>query len=256
MVRNLQRQQRRRTEAVQTEPATLHDAGHLQRPIPDHTAAEERCRLDVAERFGDREHEVGTCSHRLGESTVAIPSGEHRIGAEILGAAATSSALTTRAREPGHTDSIADLPTIDTIADGSHPADDLMARHERQVSGGQITLRQLQVRSAHSACRDLDDDLTGLRARVVVVDGHERMRLDRSRLSKLLCPAHGTPISSQGQDVGERRLDGITEVARCLDGCRVDEEPDVEAVLVRQRRGIAGSPRNRTHRDDPEHPRP
>ena len=101
-------------------------------------------------------------------------------------------ALTTRAAEPGHTDSITDPPPVDAGADGSHPADDLMTRDDRQVSGDQVTLCQLQVRSTHSACGDLDDDLAGVRARVVVVDGLERVCLDRSRLAKLLCPAHGT----------------------------------------------------------------
>ena len=109
--------------------------------------------------------EVGSGQHRVGVAPVAIPAGELREVAQVLVTGATSLARATRPGKPGDTDTIAERPSLHSVAERSHPTDHLMARHDGEPTRRQVTLDQLQVGSTHSARGHLDDDLAGPRAR-------------------------------------------------------------------------------------------
>lgn len=59
---------------------------------------------------------------------------------------------------PSSADTLAVLPPGDALADGSHGANDLVARHQREPGAPEVVLR-LDVRVAHAARLDLDQDL-------------------------------------------------------------------------------------------------
>jgi hypothetical protein len=61
--------------------------------------------------------------------------------------------------EPGHADVRAERKTADAGTDRSHPADNLVARHDRQLRIRQFAVDQVQIGAANAAGRNLNQDL-------------------------------------------------------------------------------------------------
>jgi len=101
------------------------------------------------------------------------------VGTQIFLLAATIDANAASLSQPRDSDPCAllearraDTPLIDD-------ADYFMSRHDVRPSRRQVALRDVQVRAAHAASRDLHPNLTNARLRDFLLDCSQRIRLDR-----------------------------------------------------------------------------
>src|SRR5690606_3877250 len=122
-------------EAVKAErevPITYTFGRHAVAAPADQACTEPRRDLGVIAGFTEREAIARIGDRVAGEAAVARIAGEQRRVAQVLLAAAAISALTAGRAEPGHADPPAHDKARDAGADGGDPADNLMARHDRQ----------------------------------------------------------------------------------------------------------------------------
>jgi hypothetical protein len=104
---NLHRDAGRRAEAVDPEPTSGTDRTEPQGPVADDACAEERRRLGIVERPGQRVRKGFGNGRIVGEAAVGLPAGEARALAEVLAALATERAHPARAPQPRDAHAIA-----------------------------------------------------------------------------------------------------------------------------------------------------
>ena len=143
-------------EAVEAEHRRL--AGQLERAVADQAGAEQRRRLDVAERVGKGEGVAGVGDAVGGEAAVAGEAGEQGIVAEILAALAAIGAMAAGPAEPGNADPVADAEALRALAQRRDPADDLVAGHDRQRAL-KVAVDDMEIGPADAAGGDLDQQL-------------------------------------------------------------------------------------------------
>ena len=150
-------------EAVEADPAAL--ARHPQRPVADQPGAEQWCSLLRPQAVRDRQAVALVRGGQLGIAAVPSLPGEHRSRAEVLAAGEALLALPAGPGEPRHPDPVADLESggIDTAFDD--PADDLVTGDDGELRGRDLAVGEMQIRPAHPAGLDLDQDLPGPRLR-------------------------------------------------------------------------------------------
>ena len=182
---DLERQQRRRPEAEQPEPAAGLDPRHLQRAVADHPAAQERRRGQVVEAVGQAQGEVGPDRHPRRVATVAVPAGEPGIRAQVLAARPAEGADAAGRGEPGDAGPVADAPAGGLGAHRDDPAHRLVSGHDRQPPGGEIALRQLEVGAADRAGGNRQHDLVRRRPGIGAIDRHEGAARRRRRRPQL-----------------------------------------------------------------------
>ena len=120
-----------------------------ERAVADQPRAEQRRRLQVAEPLGDREAEALVGDDPLGVAAVEVVAREARAVAEVLAAARAEAALAARPAEPRH----AEPPAVAGLAD------DLVARHERQLRSRELAVDHVQVGAADAAGADAEKHL-------------------------------------------------------------------------------------------------
>jgi hypothetical protein len=106
--------------------------------VPDETGAQQRRRLRVGVAVRELEHEARVGDGVIGITAIDVISGEARVDAEILAIALAVLALVARIAEPRNPDSIADGEIGHAVPEALDDADNLMARHDRN-----LRLRQL-----------------------------------------------------------------------------------------------------------------
>jgi hypothetical protein len=151
-------------EAVEADPLRLPD--QPQRPVADQPGAEQRRRLQVRVALGQREAEALVGDRQLGVTAVAVIAGELGLVAEVLAAGAAVAALAVGPAEPGDTDPGAGLESARALPRAGHGADDLVARHQRQLRLAQLAVEDVEVGAADATGADPDQDLAGAGLRV------------------------------------------------------------------------------------------
>ncbi len=151
MTRHLDRDERRRAETVEPEPAARLDARPFERAVPDNAAAEQRRCREVVETVGNVQREVGAGRDVGRIPSVGVPTGERGLHAQVLASSAAVRADAARAAEPRDTDAIADAPTLDAGAHRFDPPDDLMTWHDRHLAERDVPFTELQIGPTNAA---------------------------------------------------------------------------------------------------------
>src|SRR5262245_6665899 len=135
-----------------------------------------------------------------GIAAVDLIAGEARPLAQILAAATAELTGAAGEAQPGHADALADPEAVDAVAERGHRADDLMAGDERQLRPAQFTIDDVEVRAAHAAGADLDQQLSSgriaQRQRAPferMAGGAEHHRIHQRRVRHLVVPVRPSP---------------------------------------------------------------
>ena len=135
----------------------------------------------------------------LCEPAIAIPARELCELAEILAPVQAAWAMSARAREPSHSHPLPTLPARDADTERFDTADDLMARHDRQVPRRQVALRDLQIRPAHAARGHAQADL----ARARVGDRNVTQEQRRTRRRRRLLEYERAHVAQRSRQNGD-----------------------------------------------------
>jgi hypothetical protein len=118
---------------------------------------------------------------RLGISPVAVPAGEERKEAKVLGAALTEPALPAGVPEPRDADSLTDDKAMGALSDLLDDADDLVSGNHPGALGGQVPLDEVEIGAANGTGCDRNGDLSWPGRRLGPLEEPEGPRLDRPR---------------------------------------------------------------------------
>jgi hypothetical protein len=206
---DLDREQGRRAEAVQTEAATAFDPGQAERPVADDAATQERRGLEVAEAVREPDGDVRADRARLGIAPVPVPAGERRVRAEVLATGAAERAGAVEAREPGDPGAVADRPALHVRTDGVDHADDLVTGHDRLPMRRDVAGRELEIRAADRAGGNLESHLARAGDGDVTLLDPERALLDRRWPTK----DRGTHQLDARPDLGEHAVGPVASRA-------------------------------------------
>src|SRR5205809_4355989 len=135
--RDLDRDARRRAEAVDPETITGADAAEAQRAVADDPRAEQRRRFDVRECQRQRIRERLRHDDVIREAAVRVPPGEPRTLAEVLATTRAIRAGSARRAQPRRADPRSGLESRAAALD---PPDDLVARHDRRRDEWKVAL--------------------------------------------------------------------------------------------------------------------
>jgi hypothetical protein len=183
---------RRCAEAEQRDPIARCDLGSAERAVSDDSGTEERRRLEVAQSGRQPHRERLGHRHRVGVPAVDRPPGELGSDAQVLLAANAELAAPTRPVQPRDADAIADGERHTPVAQGVNDADDLMTRDDGERRQREVTLDDMQIGAATSACGHSEPHAAVRRLGERTVDGNERSGRDVGRARELLRAAHGT----------------------------------------------------------------
>ena len=184
-------------EAVEPERRILSRfafARHAIAAPADQPGAEPGCDLGVVAGLAQRKAKA-RIGNRMGRvAAVARIAGEHRRIAQVLGAAAAIGTDATGRAQPGHADALSDRKSAHACPNSCHAADDLVARHDRQLGMRELAVNHMQIRAADPASRDLDHDFAraGRWNRPLAHD--ERLRAARSAPWHACSPLFFLPI--------------------------------------------------------------
>src|SRR5262249_10470616 len=162
MARDLDRDVRRRAEAVNAQPFTGRRAGDARQPQraeADDARAEQRRGLFVVEGFRDRVDEISRGDGVLCVTAVDQPSGERGVLAKVLFAFTAVFPPAASLMQPRDTDAVADLESRHARPDLLDAPDDLMAWNNGQNLSRQFTFDHMQVGAADAADADFHQDL-------------------------------------------------------------------------------------------------
>jgi hypothetical protein len=95
-----------------------------------------------------------------GVAAITRVASEPRRIAQIFASCAAVRTNAAGGGEPRQADVRAERKTADAGTDRSHPADNLVARHDRQLRIRQFAVDQVQIGAANAAGRNLNQDLT------------------------------------------------------------------------------------------------
>jgi hypothetical protein len=181
------------SETVQTE--TLRFARHRQRPVADqpraHPRRERRGRL--IGRQLEAVPAVGDGLFRV--AAVDLIAREPRGIAQVFAAGFAEATRAARPPQPRHTHAVADRDRFHLLPGFNHDADDFVSGHDRQSRLRQFAVHHVQIRPAHSARFDSDQNVTRPHMRL-----RARGLSQRSFRSVELHDTHGGP------SCGARRL--------------------------------------------------
>ncbi len=178
MPRDLDRDVRRGSEAVQAQPLGALRPGDPQRPQADDPGAQQRRGLERVHIGPDMVGKVRLRDHRGCEAAIHIPASEACAFAQVLLPASAEAALPAGRVQPRHADRIPNREPLDALAEPLDRADDLVAGDDRQLVRGKIAFDDMQVRVADRARANPDEQLARPRLRVRQVTQAQRRLLD------------------------------------------------------------------------------
>jgi hypothetical protein len=144
-------------EAEQAE--ALRVAGEAEGPVADQARAQQRRGLQIGVSVGHGEAEALVGRGVLGVAAVELVAGESGPVAEVLPSREAVSTSTIGVTEPGHPDPVAGRKVLYVLPGLLDDADDLMARDQGVLRVGQLPIYHVQIRAAHTAGADPDQDL-------------------------------------------------------------------------------------------------
>src|SRR5690606_29161889 len=121
--------------------------------------------LQIREGAGQGKREPRVRHGVLGVAPVDLISREDSALAEVLRAPTAKRALPAGPAEPGHTDALALDEALDLAAERRDRAHDLVAEDQRQLRLGELAVEHVQIRPAHAAAANANQDLVGSRDR-------------------------------------------------------------------------------------------
>src|SRR5215210_8604216 len=160
-------------EAVEAEAFGVAD--HGQRAVADQARAQQRRGLKVRILLGDREAEAVVGDGVPGVAAVYLVAGEPGVVAEVLPVREAVAAATVRVAEPGDADPVTRCEAPDTSSYFLHRADYLVAGDQGQLRVRELPIHHVQIRPAHGAGVDPDQDLLRLRHRGRHLGGPQRL---------------------------------------------------------------------------------
>ena len=165
----------RRAEAVEGQRSARPRIAPPQRPIADNARTQQRGRLDVAERLGQRVDEIGRRHGILGVAAVGVIAGEAGRLAEVLLSPGAEAALAAGVPQPGHAHPLAQtngvprparLTSASSVESSSPKSpsacgpilsttpDDLMAGDDGHFLLRQVALDDVQIGAADGTATD------------------------------------------------------------------------------------------------------
>ena len=157
--RHLRDDVRGSAEALNAEPLAV--PYFNQTSVSDQTRAQKRRGFRIAIEIWDRKTEALIVDSTFGIAAVERVPRELRLVAEIFLPAPTVGTLATCPTQPRHADAVADFKASHRVAQIGDGADDFVAGHKRQFRLCQFAIDDVKIRSAHRACVNLDQNLTG-----------------------------------------------------------------------------------------------
>src|SRR6185437_15233200 len=153
------------SESVDGERVARAQVGETQRAESDDACAQQRRGFLIAKALGNRIDELLRRGQILGITAIHGPSGEQRIGTEILASARAVLTSSTSAMQPGHADAGSCRISLGGAARASDASDHLMSGNHMFQFGRKLTLRDVQIRAANAADAHFDQDFVdfGLR---------------------------------------------------------------------------------------------
>ncbi len=167
--RELQHEMPGPAESRECEDVTVVDSGQTQRPVPDTTGAQKRCRLGIGEGIRDRVGVVLGHGHEFSIAAVDIAPGGAKSRREILRITAV------RGVNPAHADPVANRVLPAAVTESGDTADDFVPGHDGQHRGRRAPFDFVQFCVAYTADRDLDKQLPGGRGRLWKIRGYKRL---------------------------------------------------------------------------------
>ena len=162
-------------EAIEAERLAV--AGHAVGAVADEAGAEQRGGFGVAVFLRQVEAIAPVGDDVFGIAAVDVAAGEVRRVAEVLHARQAVVAVAAGPAEPGHADARPHGEVADAAAQRLNPADDLVSGYDRIARLRQFAVGDMQVRAAHAAGQNTNQNLTGTRLRLRPV--HQPQRLAR-----------------------------------------------------------------------------
>src|SRR5437879_8704160 len=95
----------------------------------------------------------------LGIAPVDVIAGEARVDAKVLEPSAAEAAGFVDVAKPGDAEAVTARKSLGALAGRLDPTDDHVADHERELGLAQLAVHDVEVRAAHGADRDTDEDL-------------------------------------------------------------------------------------------------
>ena len=148
-----------RTEAEDSEMLSI--ARHHQRTPADQAGAQQRRDGDIVAGLAERKTITGIRDEMRGKAAVARVTGEARAVAEVFPAASAIGTFAAGIAQPGNADPFANFQGCDPGTECIHPADHLMAGHDRIGDVRQFSIDDMQIGPAHAAGGDLDAHIAG-----------------------------------------------------------------------------------------------
>jgi hypothetical protein len=166
----------RRAEAEQADAVAALYACYPYASKSDNSGAEQRRGMEVIKLSGQRENEIRASECILSVPAIHAVSRERRVITEILPAAPAIRAAAIHAAHPGNSDARA-LGQLGSAA-LNHFAYNLMPGNHRRHSRRQISLHNVQIGAAHTACPHSKEDVARRQIRQCDLFNVERERRD------------------------------------------------------------------------------
>ncbi len=147
----------RGAKAVESERLAV--ACDHQRTPANQPGAEQRCERHIAAGLAKRECIARIGDRRRGEATVPRVTSEERLIAQIFLTARAIRADAAGVTEPGDSHTLPERHPFDAGPDCLDPADDLVARDDRQFWVRKLAIDNMQIRAADAARGHLHADL-------------------------------------------------------------------------------------------------
>jgi hypothetical protein len=157
MAGDLNRDMRRRAEAVEPEARPGADFGEPETPKAYDAGAKQGGRLEIGERRRQFVYESFRGGGVFGVAAVYCPSGELGIVAKVLATALAEFASAAGSVQPGNAYSRTFGDCACARSMRLDYADDLVAGNDARLANGKLTLRNVQVCAAHPAGVDADE---------------------------------------------------------------------------------------------------
>src|SRR6516164_2093762 len=169
---DLRDQVRRRSEAVDAEPARI--SRDPVRPIADQPCAEQRRCFEITVLPWEWKREPRVRDRVLRVTAVELIARETRLGAEILAPRAAVFAVPAGAAEPWHADALTLACALHALAARDHRGDDLVPGNHRQPRVGKLAVDEVKIGAAHAAGANLEQELPRPRRWARTVDELQR----------------------------------------------------------------------------------
>src|SRR6266851_811369 len=154
MLEHLDREMGRAAEAAKADGRTGLDLGALDRAKADNSCAKQRRRILVANRIRNRIGKVLAHGGELRVTAVMVPSGEARVGAEILAPAPAICTYAAGLTQPRDPDARAGLETLASRAHSLYHAHNFMARDDAWLLRLKVAFRDMQIGTAYATTFD------------------------------------------------------------------------------------------------------